>query len=1028
MKRIFPLLYLTMLCHFVSASDAPLWLRYPAISPDGKTIVFAYRGDLYKVPAKGGAATQLVMDRTYECSPVWSKDGKFIVYASDRFGNFDLFIIPSKGGTSKRLTWHSADEYPYDFVKDKIIFGAVRLDDPENRQFPSDALQELYEVAATGGPVTQILTTPAEDAKVSASGRYIIYQDRKGRENIWRKHQVSSIARNIWLYDNQTGTHKKITSFAGENRSPVWAGEENIYYLSEKSGSFNVYAADLKGENKQVTFFKDHPVRSLSISKSGTCCFSYNGEIYRLPKNGKPVKVAIDFVTPMRTVNEKTAEIKRFSEMSIVPSGKELILVSRGGIFSATTDPKGVRPMMRTGGLRANVSPAPYGTSFVYASFMHDKWGIYTSDTVAGNASMLPIPLIVNDHNNYQPVYSPDGKEIAFIEDRTTLKIFNITSGQSRTILGPDQLYSRRDNDQYFKWSPDGKWLLVSFIEQGAGNDEVGIVRTSGKGKLINLTQSGYSDTNPAWAMDGKMIIWFSDKNGLHSYANSSTRQNDVYALFLDKTLWKNFNRDTAVAKEGKSDDIDWEGLETRKVRLTTAPALMAGALMSSNGETLYYLAKTDKDYDLWCCNLRTKETKILLPLDIDDAVMEWDKEQQFIYMLADGKVLRVNPSTGKRDNFDFGVTWGVNTAWERLSMFRYVWSKTKETFYTAGMHGVNWDALKTNYETFHGHIDNNYDFSEMLNELLGELNVSHTGATFKDDRKDGDATASLGVFYNQNYKGPGVEIKEVIKGGPLEDLTPGTIITAIDGERIERNKDFAAYLNHKAGKKISLTIGDAKQITVKPVSLSAEADLLYERWVKRNEEEVDKQSNGQLGYVHLYRMNDNAYRHTYEEVLGKYPGRKGIVVDTRFNRGGDLASELIMFLSGKKVRKNTTDRFLVNSEPSFRWTKPSIVLACEANYSDGHCFAYDYQSLKMGKLVGMPVPGSCTWMTGQTLLDPTMHFSVPTTGVKTLEGQYLENVETKPDIMVMNEFDKAAKGRDQQLEAAIGELIKEVK
>lgn len=360
--------------------------------------------------------------------------------------------------------------------------------------------------------------------------------------------------------------------------------------------------------------------------------------------------------------------------------------------------------------------------------------------------------------------------------------------------------------------------------------------------------------------------------------------------------------------------------------------------------------------------------------------------------------------------------------------MFEYVWNKTKQTFYTAGMHGVNWEALKGNYEKFLPHIDNNYDFAEMLNELLGELNVSHTGATYRNERKDGDATASLGVFYNQRYKGPGVEIGEIMKGSPLEGLVkPGAVIEAIDGEKILPDKDFAAYLNRKAGKKVVLSIG-AQQITIQPITPAAETDLLIERWVKRNEEEVDKLSKGQLGYVHLYRMNDNAYRHTYEEVLGKYPGRKGIVVDTRFNRGGDLASELIMFLSGSKIRNNTTDGFLLSSEPSFRWTKPSIVLACEANYSDGQCFVHDYQVLKMGKLVGMPVPGSCTWMTGQTLVDNTMHFSVPTVGVKDLRGRYLENVTTQPDIIVMNEFDKVAKGQDQQLEAAIRELIKDIK
>lgn len=980
MKRIFPLLCFILLCHTTTTAEVPSWLRYPAISPDGKTIVFSYQGDLYKVPTAGGSAARLTTDKAYEYMPIWSPDGRSIVFSSDLNGNFDLYIIPITGGTPKRLTWHSADEYPYDIKNDKVIFGAVRLDDPANRQFPSDALQELYEVPVQGGPVTQILTTPAEDAKVSSSGRYIIYHDRKGRENIWRKHQVSSIARDIWLYDKQTGTHQKISAFEGEDRNPVWAGERNIYYLSEKGGSFNVFTTDLRNTPQQVTFFKEHPVRFLSISQDATLCFSYNGDIYQQARNKKPVKVAIDIAVPAQHKDEINVPLKELTELAIAPSGNELAFVSRGHIFTGSTAGKTWKPVVSKGSQATGISFSPDGKSLLFASFMNGKW---------------TIPSITSEQDCYQPVYSPDGKEIAFIEDRTTLKIYNIASGQSRTILGPDQLTSRREHDQYFEWSPDGNWLLVKFNEQGAGNDEVGMVSTSGKGKLINLTESGYSDTEPHWAMNGKMIIWFTDRHGLHSYANSSTRQNDVYALELSSN---------------------------KKTRLTNYPSLLASALVNGNGEILYYLAKQGKNYDLYACNLCTKETKLLLPLDIDETLMQWDKEKQFIYMLADGKILKVDPVAGKKEDIVFTGTFPVNVKEERAEMFDYIWHKTKQTFYTAGMHGVNWDALKVNYEKFLPFIGNNYDLAEMLNELLGELNVSHTGATYRPDRKDGDVTASLGVFYQ------GAEIKEIMKGSPLEGLAkPGDVIEAIDGEKISKDKDFAAYLNRKAGKNTILTIA-GKQVTVKPITPAAEFDLLYERWVKRNEEEVSRLSGGALGYVHLYRMNDNAYRNTYEEVLGKYPGRKGIVVDTRFNRGGDLASELIMFLSGRRVRNNTTDHFLVSSEPSFRWTKPSIVLACEANYSDGQCFVHDYQVLKMGRLVGMPVPGSCTWMTGQSLMDNTMHFSVPTTGVKDLQGRYLENVSTQPDIQVMNEFGKAAKGQDQQLEAAVRELIKDIK
>jgi len=211
----------------------------------------------------------------------------------------------------------------------------------------------------------------------------------------------------------------------------------------------------------------------------------------------------------------------------------------------------------------------------------------------------------------------------------------------------------------------------------------------------------------------------------------------------------------------------------------------------------------------------------------------------------------------------------------------------------------------------------------------------------------------------------------------------------------------------------------------VKPIAPGAESQLLYARWVKRNADDVDKASNGQLGYVHIPGMNDGAYRTTFEEIMGKYATRKGIVVDTRFNGGGDLVADLAMFLSGKKFFDYTTDTRSNGYEPNFRWTKPTVAMANEANYSDGHCFAYAYKNQKLGPLVGMPTPGTCTFAGWESLQDG-IRWGVPGVGVKdATTGKYLENSQTEPDIKVMNQYQIVSKGRDQQLEAAIAALTK---
>jgi len=302
----------------VATQTSPGWLRYPAISPDGKTIVFTFKGDLYRVPAAGGTATALTSHDAHDFMPVWSHDGTQIAFASDRYGNFDVFVIPAEGGEARRVTFHSAPEYPYAFSPDNktVLFGAARLDTASNRLYPTGSQPELYRVAVTGGRVEQVLTTPAEEVATSRNGQILLYQDKKGGENIWRKHHTSAITRDIWAYDRKTGLHRRITTFAGEDRDPVFAdNDQAFFYLSEESGSFNVHKMSLAGgRSQQVTSFNNLPVRFLSASDSGLICFGYDGQVYVRNPNGQPQKVAIALAMAWMVLT--VVEVVREGEMS----------------------------------------------------------------------------------------------------------------------------------------------------------------------------------------------------------------------------------------------------------------------------------------------------------------------------------------------------------------------------------------------------------------------------------------------------------------------------------------------------------------------------------------------------------------------------------------------------------------------------------------------------------------------------------------------------------------------------------------
>ncbi|MBX9783635.1 MAG: PDZ domain-containing protein [Chitinophagaceae bacterium] len=1049
-------------CAFNSFAQAPSWLRYPSISPDGTTIVFTYKGDLYKVASTGGTATPLTMHEAHDFMPVWRKDGKSIAFASDRYGNFDVFIIPAEGGEAKRITYHSANEYPYSFTNDNknVVFGATRMDLPTNRQYPTGYMSELYNVSVNGGRVTQILTTPAEDVKFSKDGNKLIYTNKPAGENAWRKHHTSAVTRDVALYDMKTGTHKLITSFNGEDRNPVFTNDESgFFYLSEESGSFNVHKMNMNGgKSEKLTSYKKHPVRFLSSSNDGLLCYSYDGELYTMKAGSSPQKVNISILADARSNNEKIYRVTSGSGMSVAPNGKEVAFLYRGDVFVTSVDGGITKRITATPEQETEVVFSPDGKKIMYGGERNDKWSVYEATIERKEepyfyaATLIKeTPLFENNNNNTQALYSPDGKEIAYIENRNQLRIYNIASKQSRTVLTGDQLFAFVENDQYFQWSPDSKWLLFDYAVPGSAVGEVGLVSADGK-KIENLTLSGFNDGNAKWIMGGKGMMWFSNRDGLRAAAMSGGAQMDVYAMFFTQDAFDKFKlskEEAALQKEieenkAKADTskkktpakdsvvIDWNGLTLRKTKLTIHSSNMSDALVSKDGETLYYLARFERGMNLWTTNLRTRETKMLVPLNAGFANMVWDKEQKTIFLNSDGGFMKIDPNSGKQDRIGINGEMMVDSYKERMYMFEHVWRRTKNTFYTKSFHGIDWDSYKPDYEKYIPHIGSNYEFSEMLSELLGELNVSHSGSSYFNFNPNGDATAALGIFYDYNYKGNGVKIVEVIKDGPLDkagmNVSAGIIIESIDGETITADKDLPQYLNRKAGKNVLIVLVDGttkRELTIKPVSIGEENGLLYRRWVKRNADEVDQMSNGTLGYVHIPGMSDGAYRTTYEEIMGKYFHKKGIVVDTRNNGGGDLVADLAMFLSGKKFMDYGNDVRNNGFEPNFRWTKPGISLANEGNYSDGHCYAYMVKEVGIGKLVGMPVPGTCTFAAWEALMDTGIRWGAPTVGCKDTKGNYLENAQTEPDIKLRNEYEKVSTGVDEQLQMAVKELLK---
>ena len=1078
MKKIVFSVVLMVVSMAASAQDEPLWMRFSAISPDGQTIAFSYKGDIFTVPTTGGNARQLTSNAAYDAYPVWSPDGKKLAFASSREGSLDVYVINATGGSPVRLTTHSSDEVPMTFSDDShVLFSAALMPTAQSNIFAGGRTNQVYEVSVEGGRPSLFSTLMMEDVSVNSRGD-VLYHDWKGYEDPFRKHHQSPICRDIWLC--QGGKYTKLSSFKGEDRTPRWADDTSYYYLSEEDGTFNVYRRNIDGSGKrQLTKHQKNPVRYLSVSRNGMLCYGYDGEIYTLKPGGQPQKVKIS-ITADRNDRELVRQVRSngATEISLSPSGKEVAFVMHGDVFVTSVDYKTTKQVTDTPEQERSINFAPDGKSIVYCAERGGHWQIYRTKLKKADEKLFTYSteleeerLTNTDVTSLQPKFSPDGKEVAFFENRGELRVINLATKQVRTVMDGKYNFSYSDGDLWFEWSPDSRWLLSSYIGTGGwNNQDVALVNASGNGEIHNLTQSGYNDGSAKWVLGGKAMLFESDRAGYRSHGSWGA-ETDYYVMFFDVDAYDRFRmtkeekvmreeaekeaKGKALAAKNKEQDakgkkpankkkatansqttpskalqFDLDNCRDRIIRLTVNSARMGDAVLK--GDTLYYQAAFEGGMDLWKHDLREQKTTLVMK-NVGRGMMFADKGYKNLFLCSQGGIKKVDLAKGTPTPIAFEAEFNYRPYEERAYIFDHIWQQVKDKFYVENIHGVDWEGYRDIYRRFLPYINNEYDFRDMLSEMLGELNGSHTGARYNPAGAS-LKTAALGVFIDNGYNGDGLRIEEVIKRSPLAQknagVEAGCIIEQIDGHAIQAGKDYNSLLDGKIGKPVRLTIynpknGKRNDVSIKAISLGDQNELLYKRWVDRNRELVDRLSGGRLAYVHVKAMDSQSFRTVYSELLSdKNRNREAVIVDERHNGGGWLHDDLCTLLSGKQYQKFIPHGKYVGRDPYNKWVKPSCVLMCEDDYSNGHGFPWVYKELKIGKLIGTPVAGTMTAVWWETLING-MVFGIPQVGCMDNRGNYGENTTLYPDIEVYNSPENVINGRDPQLERAVKEMLK---
>lgn len=1021
----------------ISTPQPIVGARMPALSPDGKKLAFVYRGDLWLATDQGGRATPLTSHVESDSYPLFSPDGTWIAFASRRNGNWDIFAVPVEGGAAKQLTWHSGHEYPSGWSADgKSLLFASRRDTPNYSIYALDVATLRSEVLVED-------FAPLYGPNFSPDGKQVVY----GRYGFhWtRPRYQGSAAQQIWILDTTTQARRPLTTNDSQHLSTrfmpdgrhlltVTVGEEtpSASSLGEVIAPItdspqrtpNLWLFDLEGRGQPLTEFIGGAVRSPTVaSRSGDVAFEYGADLWLLKKGRtQPEKISL-----VATADEKQTTRRRerltsgVTEAELSPDGKTFAFGLRGDIWTIPTEkPKGVaarnaefaRRLTDWEGDDSDFFWSPDGKRLYFTSNREFTTRLYEMDL----KSMKATPLWNRNDDLNGVTISPDGKQLSFwVSGREGgLYLLELESGETRRLVKLPGSHWRGQGGGDYAWSPDLKWIAYSArSESRAWN--IFIVPTSG-GEPVNVTRLYAQHREPAWSPDGKYLYFQSDREG-----------SALYVLPLQKESFRNADADLKFEKPGTNVtvQIDFEDI-SRRIRRFASQSPQNNLSVTPDG-TLVFLSEGD----VWSVSYDGKETKRLTTGAGKSALRVAKEGKKISYIMA-GDMYTMNIGGSGAEKITFTAEWDRDVRAERRAAFTQFWNAYNRGFYDPNFHGRDWAALREKYEPLLEAVETSDEFAAVLHMMIGELEASHSEVTPAAGNVTSPVTPQLGFTFDYTHAGPGLRVKSVPPGAPgsfkKTQIKPGEYILAINGQDVTLGEKLYALINDKQDREFDFLVStnadksSARTVKYRPLADGDWADLHYRQRTERLRQHVEQTSGGRVGYVHLQAMGANNQVKFEREAYEYMAGKEAMIIDVRFNAGGNIADTLIDWIERKPHGWTRARDAAPESTPYHAWEKKCIVLMNEHSYSNGEIFPSAMRERGLAKLVGMPTPGYVIWTSGLQLVDGT-GARMPQSGSYRLDGSNQENIGEQPDYRVPLTPDDWLHDRDPQLDKAI-ELI----
>ncbi|MDW8291084.1 MAG: DPP IV N-terminal domain-containing protein [Armatimonadota bacterium] len=1048
-NALFAAMMLVLATHCL-AQTTIRFARYPAPSPDGKQIAFSWQGDLWLASSAGGEAKRLTVHEGYDFAPIWSPDGTKIAFTSDRYGNDDVFVLHLRDGAVQRLTHWSGRDRALGWTPDgkAVLFESTRDWEPYGAE-PS-----LYVAPLAGGTPYRLHNVTGTPAALSPDGEMVAFVRRDS--SWWRKGYKGSATGDLWLHALKTGRFTRLTQTDTPDTHPMWSPDgKTLYFLSERDGTYNLWAMHLASKSaKQLTRYRDDGVRFPHIARNGSLIAYEQGmDLCTLNPATGEIRI-LNLTAPAADVRQPQGFWQQLrggdvSEFAVAPNGKEVAFVVRGEVF-VTRYPEGgpARRLTETVEPEYDLAWSPDSKSLVFASERGGTTSLYlvTSDDpdeprLRRTARLKTERLTRSPQPDTSPVFSPDGKKLAFRRGNGDLMLLDMEKREERTLL-------RHWNLGRFVWSPDSRWLAFE-QEDNEYNSDIYLLSIE-EGKPVNISRHPNNDTNPSWSADGRAIAFLSQRDG---------RTFNICYLFLrkaddekSKADWQDeedARHDAPKKPEEKPKDpkerepiqIDFEDIHDRVRQVTRYVGGVQELALSPDGKKIAFRSNYQGQSDLYVIdwdggNERRLTTGGASPTDI-----RWSADGNQLTFLSRGRISRIPASGGSVQSTDFTAQMRVDLAAEREYIYDAVWRTMAQVFYDERFHGTNWEAMRGKYRAYLPHVSEERDFSAVVYMMLGELNSSHVGFTPRQtSHPESTETGMLGVVWANTRDGEGLLIEQVIPNTPAVrsdvNLKPGERVLAVNGRRITPTTEVWQLLNGTVGEKTELLVrapdGKERTVTLRPISPADFRRARYEAWVKRNQKWVEEKTGGELGYVHIQGMGElNVYEFIRQLHAVAY-GKKGLIIDVRFNGGGWTTDYLLAILMARRhaytLPRGGEPGYPQDRLPLYVWTKPIAVLCNERSFSNAEIFTHAIKTLKRGPVIGMPTAGGVISTGRRSLIDGSS-VATPGRGWFTIDkGVNMEGNGAVPDHLVEDLPEDMAAERDRQLEKAVEVLSRVVK